>query len=218
MAVNQETQAIFTAQVFSAEGEKKGEQELPSALFDGTVHEPAMWQTVKAYLANQRRSSASTKTRAAVAGGSSKPWRQKGTGRARAGTIRAAHWRGGGVVFGPSPAVNHRQDVPRKVRWLARRSAYNARANEGAILLLEPFRLDEYKTKRVVALLEQTGASGNVLILTDGQQPLVHASARNVPRVQVRPFGEESAYDVLWSDTVLIETTALERAAEVAHA
>lgn len=218
MAANQENQAIFTAQVFTAEGEKKGEQELPRVLFDGTVHEPAMWQTVKAYLANQRRSNASTKTRAAVAGGSSKPWRQKGTGRARAGTIRAAHWRGGGTVFGPSPAANHRQEVPRKVRWLARRSAYNARASEGAILLLEPFRPDEYKTKRVVALLEQTGASGNVLILTDGQQTLVHGSARNIPHVQVRPFGQESAYDVLWSDTVVIETTALERAAEVAHA
>jgi large subunit ribosomal protein L4 len=108
--------------------------------------------------------------------------------------------------------------VPKKVRWLARRSAYNARAGEGAVLLFEPLGLEEYKTKRIISLLERTGVSGNVLILTDGNQPHLHVSARNIPRVQVRPFGQESAYDVLWSDTVLIETTALERAAEVAHA
>lgn len=210
---------MFKAPVFTAEGGRQDtEAELPEALFDGVVHEPAMWQTVKAYLASQRRATASTRNRARVRGGSSKPWRQKGTGRARQGSIRSPQWRGGGVVFGPTPLRNYRQDVPKKVRWLARRSAYNARAREERVFLFEPFALEAPRTKAVITLLESSEATGNVLVLTDGHQPLVHLSARNIPRVQVRRFGDESAYDVLWADTVLIERPALERAGEVAHA
>ncbi|MBI4408877.1 MAG: 50S ribosomal protein L4 [Gemmatimonadetes bacterium] len=206
------------APVFSAAGERTGEKKLPTSLFDGSVHEPAMWQTVKAYLSNQRQATASTKKRGEVSGGNRKPWRQKGTGRARQGSIRSPQWRGGGIVFGPRPERNYRQDVPKQVRWLARRSAYNARAQDGAVLLIESFELAAPKTKAIVALLEKAGAQGNVLILTHGPQPIVYRSARNLPGVQVRPFGQESAYDVLWADTVIIEAPALERAEEVAHA
>ncbi len=209
---------MFKAPVYSTDGEQKGERELPDVLFDGTVHEPTLWQTVKAYLANQRQATAGSKTRSAVSGGNSKPWRQKGTGRARQGSIRAPQWKGGGTVFGPRPERQFRESVPNKVRWLARRSAYNARAQDGAVVLVEAIDLEAPKTKRVVALLEGAGANGNVLILTDGHKPLVHLSSRNLPGVQVRPFGQESAYDVLWADTVMIEESALERAAEVAHA
>ncbi|HEX7091067.1 MAG TPA: 50S ribosomal protein L4 [Longimicrobiales bacterium] len=209
---------MFKAPVFTAEGEKTAERELPGVLFDGVVHEPAMWQTVKAYLANQRQATAATRRRGQVSGGNRKPWRQKGTGRARQGSTRAPQWRGGGVVFGPTPERNYHQAVPKKVRWLARRSAYNARAQDEAIVLVEGLDFEAPKTKRIVALLESTGASGNVLILTDGHKPLVYLSARNIPGVQVAPFGYESAYDVLWADTLVIEASALERAAEVAHA
>lgn len=209
---------MFKAPVFSTEGEKKGERELPEVLFDGTVHEPTLWQAVKAYLANQRQATAGTKTRSVVSGGNSKPWRQKGTGRARQGSIRAPHWRGGGSVFGPRPERNFREDVPKKVRWLARRSAYNARAEDGAVVLVEPLELEAPKTKRIVSLLTGVGASGNVLLLTDGHKRQVYLSSRNLPGVQVRPFGQESAYDVLWADTVVIEVPALDRAGEVAHA
>lgn len=209
----------MNAPVFSAEGDKQeAGRELPQALFDGVVHEAAMWQTVKAYLANQRRTTAATRTRAQVRGGGRKPWRQKGTGRSRQGSIRSPQWRGGGVVFGPSPLRNYRQDVPKKVRWLARRSAYNARAQEERILLIEPLALEAPRTKSVIALLEGVEAAGNVLLLTAEHKPLVYLSARNIPRVQVRQFGDESAYDVLWADTVIIELPALERAQEVAHA
>src|SRR5690606_11652710 len=206
---------MYKAPVFTAEGERTAERELPESLFDGTVHEPALWQTVKAYLANQRQATAGTKTRGQVSGGNKKPWRQKGTGRARQGSTRAPHWRGGGVVFGPKPGRNYHQDLPKKGRWLARPSAYNARAQGGAVVV-EPIELEAPKTKRIIELLEGVGATGNVLILTDGYKPLVYLSARNIPQVVVRPFGEESAYDVLWSDTVLVEAPALERAAEVA--
>jgi large subunit ribosomal protein L4 len=206
------------APIITIEGERSGEQELPEALFDGVVHEPAMWQTVKAYLANQRQANASTKNRSAVAGGGRKPWRQKGTGRARQGTIRAPHWRGGGRVFGPTPDRNYKQDIPKKVRWLARRSAYNARAQDDRVLLVDSLQMDAPRTKALVAMFQGAEAVGNVLVLTDGQRPNVWKSARNLQGVQVFPFGEESAYDVLWADTLIIEATALERAGEVAHA
>lgn len=206
------------AKVITADGARKGDKTLPKSLFDGVVHEASMWQTVKAYLANQRQGTASTKTRGMVRGGSRKPWRQKGTGRARQGTIRAAQWAGGGTVFGPSPDRNYHQDVPKKVRWLARRSAYNARAQDGKIVLVESFDMERPKTKAIVATLDAAEATGNVLILTDGHKANVYLSARNLQGVEVRAFGQESAYDVLWAETVLIEAGALERAGEVAHA
>ncbi len=210
---------MFKAAAFTAEGEKKSaETELPDTLFDGTIHEAAMWQTVKAYLANQRQATAATKTRRYVSGGNSKPWRQKGTGRARVGSTRAPHWRGGGNVFGPRANRNFHEAVPRKVRWLARRSAYNARAQDGAVLVVDALDFDAPKTRRITQLLAAAGTSGNVLILTDGHKPLVYRSARNLSGVQVQAFGTESAYDVLWADTLIIEEPALERAGEVAHA
>jgi large subunit ribosomal protein L4 len=209
---------MLNAPVFSAEGEKKGEQALPEVLFDGSIHEPAMWQAVKAFLANQRQATAATKTRSEVSGGGRKPWRQKGTGRARQGSIRSPQWRGGGNVFGPRADRNFRQDLPKRVRWLARRSAYNARAQDGAVLLVEPIELEAPRTKSIVGLIEGAEAAGNVLILTDGHKPTVHLSARNLPGVQVRQFGHESTYDLLWADTVIVEIPALERAGEVAHA
>ena len=213
---------MYKAPVITAEGNKTGDHDLPEVLFDGTVHEAAMWQVVKAYLANQRQGTASTKTRAQVKGGNRKPWRQKGTGRARQGSIRAPQWRGGGSVFGPRPNRNFRQDVPKQVKWLARRSAYNVRAQDGGVFIIDPLTMDAPKTKRITALLAAVGvaenAGLNVLVLTDGHKPIVHRSARNVQGVEVRPFGQESAYDLLWADTLIIEAPALERAQEVAHA
>jgi large subunit ribosomal protein L4 len=213
---------MYKAPVITAEGEKTGDRELPETLFDGTVHETAMWQVVKAYLANQRQATSATKGRSDVKGGTKKPWRQKGTGRARQGSIRAPQWRGGGNVFGPRANRNFKQDVPKQVKWLARRSAYNVRAQDGGIFIIDPLQFDVPKTKRMVALFAAVGvapnAGINVLLLTDGYKPLVHRSARNIPGVQVRPFGQESAYDLLWADMLLIEAPALERAQEVAHA
>jgi large subunit ribosomal protein L4 len=209
---------MFKAQVYSTDGKATGERELPAGLFDGVVHEASMWQVVKACLANRRQANASVKTRRYVSGGNRKPWRQKGTGRARQGSIRAAQWRGGGVVFGPRADRNFREALPKQVRWLARRSAYNVRARDEGVRLVAGLSIDAPKTRWVVDILAKAGAQGNVLLLTDGHKPLVHRSARNLPGVQVRPFGEESTYDVLWADTLIIEESALERAGEVAHA
>jgi len=197
------------AAVITAEGKKGRAKSLPESIFDGRVHEPALWQTVKAQRANSRQGNASTKTRAQVRGGNSKPWRQKGTGRARQGSIRSPQWEGGGIVFGPSSDRNYTQKVPRQVKVLARRSALNARAQDGRVLLFKALGMDAPKTKRIVELVTASEASGNVLILTDGHQPLVYRSARNLQDVKVLPFGSESAYDVLWAETVLIEDSAL---------
>ena len=205
---------MFKARVYSAEGKQTGERDLPEALFDGTVHEAAMYQVVKAYLSNQRQATASTKTRAFVSGGNKKPWRQKGTGRARQGSIRSPQWRGGGNVFGPRANRNFRADVPKQVKRLARRSAYNVRAQDDRVVVIDAMMFDAPKTKQVVSLLESTGVEGNVLILTDGNKPNVWTSARNLQGVLVRPFGEESTYDVLWADTIVIEAPALERASQ----
>jgi large subunit ribosomal protein L4 len=209
---------MFKARVFSAEGKETGERDLPETLFDGTVHEAAMWQAVKAYLSNQRQATASAKGRADVSGGNKKPWRQKGTGRARQGSTRSPQWRGGGNVFGPRPNRNFREDVPKQVKRLARQSAYNVRAQDGNVVLLEALKFDAPKTKAMVSLLETTGVQGNVLLLTNGLNQVVWTSARNLPGIQVRPFGQESTYDLLWADTVIIEAGALEPAADVSPA
>jgi large subunit ribosomal protein L4 len=201
---------MIEAPHYAADGAKRGSNfQLPAEYFDGTVNEPVLHQAVKVYLNNQRQGTHMTKSRSFVSGGNQKPWKQKGTGRARQGSIRAPHWRGGGIVFGPTGDENHSQKVPRKVKALARRSALNARAENGRVFLLRGLELDAPKTRRITDIVSATEAKGNVLILTNGHQPLVHLSARNLQDVHVLPFGEESAYDVLWAETVIIDEAAL---------
>src|ERR671938_1679063 len=153
------TTTTFDAAAYTANGTARERVPLPPALFDGTVNMPVMHQAVKAYLANQRQGNASTKTRGLVTGGNQKPWRQKGTGRARQGSIRAPHWVGGGTVFGPTPR-SYAQAVPKQVRALARKSAFNARAREGALLVVDQFGFEAPKTSRMAALLERLGVGG----------------------------------------------------------
>ena len=199
----------FQAPAFTAKGTSRDKVTLPEALFDGTVHMPAMHQAVKAFLANQRQGNAATKTRGLVAGGNQKPWRQKGTGRARQGSIRAPQWVGGGTVFGPIPR-SYAQYVPRQVRALARKSALNARARENAIVVVDQFDFEGPKTKQMLALIERVGgAEKKVLVLTNGAQPNVFLSGRNLPRVHVMPYSDVSTYHILWSDLVVIEEGAL---------
>src|SRR5436190_1327429 len=163
----------FQAAAYTAQGTTRDKFALPEQLFDGTVNMPVMHQAVKAYLANQRQGNASTKIRKYVTGGNQKPWKQKGTGRARAGSIRAPHWVGGGTVFGPIPR-SYAQYVPRQVRALARKSALNARAREEAILVIDRFDYDAPRTARLRALVDSLGATDKkVLILTDGSKPNV---------------------------------------------
>jgi len=199
----------FDAATYTAQGTERDRVPLPADLFDGTVNMPVMHQAVKAFLANQRQGNASTKTRGLVVGGNQKPWKQKGTGRARQGSTRAPHWVGGGTVFGPHPR-SYAQYVPRQVRALARKSAFNARARENAIVVVDAFNFDAPKTRRMQALLDRLDLSDRkVLILTDGAKPNVYLSGRNLPSVQVLPYSDVSTYHILWSDVVMIEATAI---------
>jgi large subunit ribosomal protein L4 len=197
------------AKAYTAAGKARSSGfELPGDPFDGTVNEAVLHQVVTAIRANQRQGTHSTKTRQTVRGGNRKPWRQKGTGRARQGSIRAAQWRGGAVVFGPQPR-SYRTDVPKALRRLAIRSALNARALEGSVAVIEPLSIESPRTRAIIELLEALEAGGNVLLLTDGLKREVYLSGRNVPSLLVRPWGEVSAYDILWSDLVIVEESAL---------
>ncbi|MEJ7812591.1 MAG: 50S ribosomal protein L4 [Gemmatimonadaceae bacterium] len=195
----------YDAAAYSASGAQRERVALPAPLFDGTVNMPVMHQAVKAYLANQRQGNAATKVRKYVIGGNQKPWKQKGTGRARQGSIRAPQWVGGGTVFGPHPR-SYAQYVPRQVRALARKSAFNARAREGAIFVVDALDWDAPKTSRMVSLLTALGVAGQkVLFLTDGAKPGVYLSGRNIPSVKVLPYSDVSAYHILWSNAVVLE-------------
>src|SRR3982750_2034734 len=206
---NETTATAFKAAAYSSLGTARDRVALPGELFDGTVNMPVMHQAVKAYLANQRQGNASTKIRKYVTGGNQKPWKQKGTGRARQGSIRAPQWVGGGTVFGPIPR-SYAQYVPRQVRQLARKSALNARARENAIYVIESFGFDAPKTKQLLDLMGRLGvADQKVLILTDGVKENVFLSGRNLPLVHVMPYSDVSTYHILWSDIVLIESGAL---------
>src|ERR687893_2380061 len=141
----------FEAAAYTAQGTARERVPLPADVFDGTVNVPVMHQAVKAFLANQRQANAHTKIRKVVTGGNQKPWKQKGTGRARQGSTRAPHWVGGGTVFGPQPRA-YDQYVPRQVRALAKKSALNARARENAIVVIDAFAYDTPSTKRLTAL------------------------------------------------------------------
>jgi len=197
---------MYKARYYKADGKKGRARALPTALFDGVVNENVMHQVVKALLANQRQGTSSAKTRSEVQGGNSKPWRQKGTGRARQGSIRAVQWGGGGIAFPPIPH-SWRQRVPKKVRALARRSALNDRAGNDRVVIADLPSTDVPKTKDLVAFVGALGAAGKVLVLTNGTNESVYLSARNVAHITVLPFGDESAYDVLWAETVVIERT-----------
>lgn len=201
---------MIEAPHYSASGTRhKAAFSLPADLFDGTVHEPVLHQAVKTFLGNQRQGTAKTKTRSFISGGNQKPWRQKGTGRARQGTTRAPHWRGGGIVFGPIPR-DYRSDIPRKVKQLARRSAFNARAREGALLVVDAMAFEAPKTKQLAGMLEKMGLEGKkVLVLSNGLNRNLYLSGRNLPSAQVMSFADASAYDVIWSDAVVVEQSAL---------
>jgi len=197
------------AAAFTAGGTERDKLDLPGEMFDGTVNMPVMHQAVKAYLANQRLGLAYTKTRGLVVGGNQKPWKQKGTGRARQGSRRAPHFVGGGTVFGPT-GRKYDQKVPRQIRQLARKSALNARAREDSLIVIDNFNYDKPNTKQMVSLLGALGVTDRkVLVLTDGHKPNVFLSGRNLKRTHVMPYSDVSTYHILWSDVVLVESNAL---------
>ena len=201
---------VLEAAAYTAEGARRRHAvRLPADPFDGRVHEAALHHAVRAYMANQRQGTAQTKTRGLVTGGNQKPWRQKGTGRARQGSIRSPLWPGGGTAFGPHPR-DYRMGIPKKVRHLALRSAFSARALERAVCVVEPLTFEQPKTKRIMALLDRMELGGKrVLILTHGDNRNAILSARNIPDVAVQRYQDANPYAVLRADVVVIEEPAL---------
>jgi len=202
--------ADLTAPLYSSEGAEKGTVELNPDVFGIEPNQAVMHQVVVAQLAARRAGTAKVKTRAEVRGGGRKPWRQKGLGRARHGSIRSPQWVGGGVVHGPQPR-DYSQRTPKKMKRLALRSALSARAAEGAVKVIEQFDWDAPKTKKATSLLSEVGAGGKALVVLGEPDVTAERSFRNLPNVILCRAGQLNTYDVLWSDTVLFSNDALAR-------
>jgi len=204
---------MIEAPHYSAAGASKKAVALPETLFDGTVNEDVLHRAVITYLSNQRQGTSNTLTRSEVSGGNQKPWRQKGTGRARQGSTRAPHWRHGGVAHGPHPR-SYRLGIPKKMRQLAKKSALNARAREGALVVVDALQYDKPKTKDLAALIGKVGGEGKkVVVLTAADSHNVYLSGRNIPDVRVMRFADATAYEILWAQTVVVEIGAFEEGA-----
>jgi large subunit ribosomal protein L4 len=207
--------AEIEVDVVDTENKVVGKLKLRDGLFGLKPNRSVLHQYVVMYLANRRRGRAATKTRAEVRGGGIKPWRQKGTGRARVGSIRSPLWRGGGTVFGPHPR-NYSFSLPKKVKLLALKSALSDKAQNRNIIVLDGLRLSEAKTKVAWDMLKRLGVEGGrVLLVSDDEDGNVKKSVRNLPQVNFSLPDVINAYMVLDSDKLLITRSALGKVEEV---
>jgi len=193
---------MLKARYYQNDGSEGKAQALPEWLFDGVVHEDVLHQVIKVYLSNQRQGTAAAKSRGQVKGGGRKPWRQKGLGRARHGSIRSPQWVGGGVAHGPKPR-DYSQRTPKKMKRLALYSALSARASEGCIKVVEDIGWASPKTKQAVGLLDAIDAGGKILFVLTSLDGVAGKSFRNLPEVRLVEPGHLTPYDVLWSDQVV---------------
>lgn len=199
---------MASVDVKSATGEKSGSIELEEAVFGVEPNVPLMHQVVTAQLAARRSGTQSTKTRSEVAGGGAKPWKQKGTGRARAGSSRMPHWRGGGVALGPKPR-SYAQRTPKKMIRAALYSALSDRAADDKVLVVDRWAFDAPSTKVAVKLLDALGASGRIMAVVDPSEVDAVRSFRNLSHVHVCSPRELNAYDVLSADYVIFSESTL---------
>jgi large subunit ribosomal protein L4 len=193
---------MTSLKVRTPEGSENGSVVLDEHTFGIEPNVPVMHQVVTAQLAARRAGTQSTKTRAEVRGGGAKPWKQKGTGRARAGSIRAPHWRGGGVALGPKPR-SYAQRTPKKMINLALRSALSDRAAEGNVIVIDEWAFESPKTKDALATLSALGVEGKALVVLGSDDVNAARSFRNIPSVQIIEARELNAYDVLVNDVVI---------------
>ncbi|WP_416197342.1 MAG: 50S ribosomal protein L4 [Sporanaerobacter sp.] len=200
--------------VYNLLGEQVGEIDLNDDIFGAEINEHAMYEVVKNHLANKRQGTQSAKTRAEVRGGGRKPWRQKGTGRARQGSIRAPHWTGGGVVFAPKPR-DYSYSVPKKVKRVALKSALSSKVLENEIIVLDELNLSEPKTKEMVKILENIKADKKALIVMDEKNENVIKSARNIPNVETTLVNTLNVYDILKYNSFIITKDAVRKVEEV---
>ena len=200
--------------LYDRTGKSLGSVELAEALFAAPVNAAVLHQVVTAQLAGRRIGTHDTKPRGEVRGGGAKPYRQKGTGRARQGSRRAPHYKGGGVVFGPHPR-SYEQRLPRKMKRLALRGALTAKLGDEAIKVIDTFGLEAVKTRELVGVLGALEAKGRVLVVAPGRDETLELSARNLPSVEVILADSLNVVDLLKADLVVIEQPALARMEEV---
>jgi large subunit ribosomal protein L4 len=201
-------------EILTADGKKGGTVDLAETLFAAPVNESLIHQAVLRQLAGRRIGTSDTQTRGEVNGRGAKPWRQKGTGRARQGSKSAPHWTGGGVVFGPHPR-SYEQKMPSKMRRTALRGVLSAKQAEGVVRVVEGFGLDAIGTKAIVGRLSGWDASGKVLVVLASRDEAVERSCRNLREVRVILADSLNVVDLLEADTIVFTRGALERAQEV---
>ena len=201
-------------EVKNSEGKKVAEAELAAEVYGIEPHIHVMHHIVKCQMASWRQGTQSAKGRAEVSGGGKKPWRQKGTGHARQGSIRAPQWTHGGVALGPKPR-SYRYTINRKMKVVGLKSALSAKVAENELILVDAIKVDEYKTKTVVNMLKALGAEGKALIVTDTVNKTLVGSANNIPGVKTSIVGEMNTYDVLNSRKMILTVAAVDKLEEV---
>ena len=200
--------------LYNMEGTKTGDMEVSDAIFAAEVNKSVLHQVVVKYLANPRQGTQSTTTRTEVRGGGIKPWRQKGTGRARQGSIRAPQWTGGGVALGPKPR-SYRFSVNKKIKRIALKSALSAKYADYKIFVIDELAVDEIKTAKIVALLKGLDVNSKALIVTADADEKVYKSARNIKGVTPTHVGTLNTYDVLNNDAFIVSKDAIAKIEEV---
>lgn len=203
-----------SANVYDMEGQILREADLDSYVFGAPINTAVLHQVVTAQFVNRRQGTASTKNRSAVSGGNSKPYRQKGTGRARQGSTRAPHWRGGGSVFGPRPHTYERH-IPRRMKRLAIRSALSDKVANGRLLLMDKLEFETPRTKDMLAMLEALPIERNVLLLMPERNENVILSSRNIHRVKMGHVSSINVIELLKYDMVLAPVATIERIVEM---
>ena len=200
--------------VVDMEGKQVGTVDLSDSIFGIEPNAAVMHQVVLSYLAAQRQGTQSALTRAEVSGGGKKPWRQKGTGRARQGSTRAPQWTHGGIVFAPKPR-DYRFTVNKKERRLALKSALSVKAADSDLIVVDSIKTDEYKTKKIVAMLGAVGADKKALIVLPEVDDMVIKSANNIPGVKIAQVNTINVYDILNADKLIIAKEAVSKIEEV---
>ena len=199
--------------IINNENKSIGKADLPEDIFGVEVRKGLLHEVVRNHLANKRQGTASTKTKGLVRGGGRKPYKQKGTGRARAGSIRSPLWRGGGIVFGPQPR-DYSYKLPKKVKWTALSSALTAKFADGEIIIIDSISINEPKTRAVKGLLDSLGLKKNVLIIVPEKNEALELGVRNIPAVHVARVKELNVYSILSHEKLLISKDAIERMKE----
>jgi len=198
-------------EVYKIDGTKqKSKLELADDIFGIEPNEHAIYLAVKSYLANQRQGTHKAKERGEVRGGGKKPWKQKGRGGARAGTIRSPLWVGGGTIFGPRPR-DYRKDLPIKIKRLARKSALSHKVKDEQLMIVEDFSLDKPKTKDFANILNALNVKGKkVLLLTNGKDEAIYKSGRNIPKVKILEAAKASTYEILNNQILILQKSAVD--------